>query len=189
MLGVFVTALAVVLIVTTTGAGLSSELLLVPDPAHPLAHLVSVPGAKQQQDSRGGIYYVDVLERKASLFDRLFPPDGATVIQQQELTPPGVTQTERIQADQLDMRLSQQIATAAAHRRASRSRCRSSRSEAAMSTTGTRSLRRARSLRTEVWARSVESSRRRSARARRMWTCSLCLPGITIARHGSTHTA
>ena len=116
MLGVFVTALAVVLIVTTTGAGLSSELLLVPDPAHPLAHLVSVPGAKQQQDSRGGIYYVDVLERKASLFDRLFPPDGATVIQQQELTPPGVTQTERIQADQLDMRLSQQIATAVALR-------------------------------------------------------------------------
>src|SRR5205085_2647498 len=39
MLGVFVTALAVVLIVTTTGAGLSSELLLVPDPAHPLAPL------------------------------------------------------------------------------------------------------------------------------------------------------
>ncbi len=115
VLGVFVTALAVVLIIATTGAGLSSEFLLVPDRAHPLQKLVVVPGAKPQ-DNRGGIYYVDVLERKASLFDRLFPPSGATVIQQRELTPPGVTENERIAADQLDMKLSQQIATAVALR-------------------------------------------------------------------------
>jgi Lon-like protease len=113
VVGVFVTALAVVLIVTTTGAGLSSEFLLVPDRAHPLAQLVSVPGARPQ-NRRGGIYYVDVLERKASLFDRIFPPNGSTVIQQRDLTPPGVTESERIAADRLDMRLSQQIATAVA---------------------------------------------------------------------------
>jgi PDZ domain-containing protein len=113
VVGVFITALAVVLIITTTGAGLSSEFLLVPDRAHPLAHLVSVPGAKPQ-DKRGGIYYVDVLERKASIFDRFFPPKGSTVIQERDLQPPGVTESERIAADQLDMRLSQQIATAVA---------------------------------------------------------------------------
>jgi len=115
VVGVIIIAVAVVLIVTTTGAGLSTEFLLVPDRAHPLAHLVNVPGATPQ-NGRGGIYYVDVLERKASLLDRLFPPDGATVIQQQDLTPPGVTDAERIEADRLDMRLSQQIATAVALR-------------------------------------------------------------------------
>jgi Lon-like protease len=113
VVGVFIIALAVVLIVTTTGAGLSAEYLLVPDRAHPLANLVSVPGSKPQ-DKRGGIYYVDILERKASLFDRLFPPNGATVIQQRDLTPPGVSESERFAADQLDMRLSQQVATAVA---------------------------------------------------------------------------
>jgi PDZ domain-containing protein len=115
VVGVFVTALAVVLIITTTGAGLSAEFLLVPDPAHPLANLVSVPGSKPQ-DKRGGIYYVDVFERKASLFDRLFPPKGATVIRQRDLTPPGVSESQRLAADALDMRLSQQIATAVALR-------------------------------------------------------------------------
>jgi PDZ domain-containing protein len=113
VVGVFITVLAVVLIVTTTGAGLSTEFLLVPDAAHPLTRLVAVPGAKPE-DNRGGIYYVDVLERKASLFDRIFPPNGATVIQQRDLAPPGVTEAERLAADQLDMRLSQQIATAVA---------------------------------------------------------------------------
>jgi PDZ domain-containing protein len=113
VVGVFVTALAIVLIITTTGAGLSTEFLLVPDPAHPLAKLVKVPGAKPQ-DNRGGIYYVDVFEKKASLFDRIFPPKGSTVIQERDLTPPGVSESERLAADQLDMRLSQQIATAVA---------------------------------------------------------------------------
>ena len=112
--GIIVIIVAAVLTVTTTNAG-SGELLLVPDRAHPLSGLVKVPGA-QNADSPGGIYYVDVLERKASFFDRIFPPKGATVIRQSELTPPGVSEQQRINADRLDMQLSQQIATAVALR-------------------------------------------------------------------------
>ena len=110
--GILVIVVAAVLIVTTTNAA-SGEFLLVPDRAHPLAGLVKVPGATKP-DSRGGVYYVDVLERKASFFDRVFPPKGATVIRQSELTPPGVSEEQRIKADRLDMRLSQQVATAVA---------------------------------------------------------------------------
>jgi PDZ domain-containing protein len=110
--GILVIVVAAILIVTTTNAA-SSEFLLVPDRAHPLAGLVKVPGARPH-DSRGGVYYVDVLERKASLFDRIFPPKGSTVIRQSQLTPPGVSEEQRIKADRLDMRLSQQVATAVA---------------------------------------------------------------------------
>ncbi len=112
--GILVFAFAAVLILTTTNAG-GGEYLLVPDEAHPLAGLVNVPGASST-DKRGGIYYVDVVERKASLFDRLFPPKGATVIRQSELTPPGVSEEQRIKADKIDMQLSQQVATAVALR-------------------------------------------------------------------------
>ena len=112
--GILVFTFATVLVLTTTNAG-SGELLLVPEKAHPLAGLVHVPGAKSPE-RRGGIYYVDVVERKASLFDRLFPPKGAAVIRQSELTPPGVSEEERLKADQLDMQLSQQVATAVALR-------------------------------------------------------------------------
>ena len=112
--GILVIVVAAVLIVTTTNAA-SGEFLLVPDRAHPLAGLVKVPGATKP-DARGGVYYVDVLERRASLVDRLFPPKGATVIRQSELTPPGVSEEQRIKADRLDMQLSQQVATAVALR-------------------------------------------------------------------------
>jgi Lon-like protease len=110
--GILVFAFAAVLILTTTDVG-GGEYLLVPDKAHPLAGLVNVPGAKPP-DKLGGIYYLDVVERKASLFDRLFPPNGAIVIRQSELTPPGVSEEQRLQADKLDMQLSQQVATAVA---------------------------------------------------------------------------
>ena len=104
---------AVVVLLTTS----SNEYLLVPDRAHPLANLVQVPNAKPT-DKRGGIYYVDVFERKASLLERLFPGlrDGSTLVRHDELTPPGVTDTQRLEADRLDMRLSQQIASAVALR-------------------------------------------------------------------------
>jgi PDZ domain-containing protein len=112
--GIIVVAFAAVLILTTTNAG-GGEYLLVPDKAHPLAGLVNVPGSRPA-DKNGGVYYVDVVERKASLFDRLFPPSGSTVIKQSDLTPPGVSEEQRIKADKLDMQLSQQVATAVALR-------------------------------------------------------------------------
>jgi PDZ domain-containing protein len=111
--GVIAVVIALVILLTTS----SNEYLLVPDQAHPLKNLVHVPHAKPA-DTRGGIYYVDVLERKASLLERLFPGlrDGSTLVQHDELTPPGVTDRQRFEADRLDMRLSQQVATAVALR-------------------------------------------------------------------------
>jgi PDZ domain-containing protein len=111
--GILALAVAVVVLLTTS----SNEYLLVPDKAHPLASLVKVPNAKPS-DPKGGIYYVDVLERKASLLERLFPGlrDGATLVQHDELTPPGVSDRQRFEADRLDMKLSQQIASAVALR-------------------------------------------------------------------------
>jgi len=111
--GVIALAIALVILLTTS----SNEYLLVPDKAHPLADLVHVPNGKTG-DSQGGVYYVDVLERKASLLERLFPGlrDGSTLVQHDELTPPGVSDRQRFEADRLDMRLSQQVATAVALR-------------------------------------------------------------------------
>jgi Lon-like protease len=109
--GIIALLIAVIVLLTRT----SNEYLLVPDPAHPLAHLVVVPGSKPT-DTRGGIYYVDVFERKASLLERLFPGlrAGSSLVQHDALTPPGVTDQQRLQADKFDMQLSQQIASAVA---------------------------------------------------------------------------
>lgn len=106
-------ALIVAAVVLVTSS--SNEYLLVPDKAHPLAGIVKVPGGKPA-DPNGGIYYVDVFERKASLLERLFPRlrKDSTLVQHDTLTPPGVTDRQRLQADQLDMKLSQQVATAVA---------------------------------------------------------------------------
>jgi Lon-like protease len=111
--GILVLIVVVAILLTRS----SNEFLLVPDRAHPLADLVNVPGAKPE-DNRGGIYYVDVFERRASLLERLFPGlrNGATLVQHDELTPPGVTDRQRVEADRLDMHLSQEVASAVALR-------------------------------------------------------------------------
>jgi PDZ domain-containing protein len=111
--GIALVGIAFVLLMTTH----SNAFLLVPDPAHPLANLVRVPGAMPDHDG-GGIYYVDVIERKASLLERLFPGlrSGSTLVQHDQVAPPGVTDRQRIQAERLDMRLSQEIASAVALR-------------------------------------------------------------------------
>jgi PDZ domain-containing protein len=78
---------------------------------------VDVPGAKPAQ-AGGGIYYVDVFERRATLFERLWPGlrDGATIVPAGALNPPGISEKERFASDRHAMQLSQQIATAVALR-------------------------------------------------------------------------
>jgi PDZ domain-containing protein len=95
----------------------SNSFLLVPDPAHPLAALVTVPGGRDNTDG-GGIYYVDVRERKASLLERIFPGlrEGSTLVKHEDIAPAGITDKERIEADRRAMQLSQQIASAVALR-------------------------------------------------------------------------
>ena len=70
----------------------TDEYLEVPDEAHPLAGLVSVPGGNKEPKDGGGIYYVDVLIKRASLLESLVPalrPDGSDVIQREQLVPAG----------------------------------------------------------------------------------------------------
>jgi PDZ domain-containing protein len=111
--GIVALVIAIVVLLTQT----SNEYLLVPDRAHPLAQIVKVPGQKPS-DPRGGVYYVDVLERKASLLERLFPGlrNGSSLVQHDAITPPGVSDQQQLQADRFDMQLSQQVASAVALR-------------------------------------------------------------------------
>lgn len=96
----------------------TDEYLEVPDEAHPLAGLVEVQGGKKPQDD-GGIYYVDVLIKRASLLESFVPalrPDGSDVIQREQLVQPGISDQERIKLDLADMKLSQVVASTVALR-------------------------------------------------------------------------
>ena len=112
---------ALVLAAAATAAVLwwfnSGDYLLLPDPAHPAAEAVSVPNPKPDLDG-GGIYYVDVILRRAKLFESIFPGihSGASLVPASAINPPGVSDTERQQEDLRDMARSQSIAAAVALR-------------------------------------------------------------------------
>ncbi len=96
----------------------TDEYLEIPDEAHPLAGLVSVSGGKTQQDG-GGIYYVDVLVKRATLLESVVPavrPEGADVIKREQLVQPGISDRERIKLELADMKLSQVVASTVALR-------------------------------------------------------------------------
>jgi PDZ domain-containing protein len=96
----------------------TDEYLEIPDEAHPLAGLVSVPGPNNEQDG-GGIYYVDVLVKRATLVESLVPafrPEGADIIQREQLVQPGISDRERIKLELADMKLSQVVASTVALR-------------------------------------------------------------------------
>jgi Lon-like protease len=96
----------------------SSDFLLLPDKAHLVAPLVTVQGAKPQSDA-GGIYFVDVFERRASVFESLFPwiHNGSTLVPAKLIIPPGVSDKQARQADLRAMAISQKVAAAVALRR------------------------------------------------------------------------
>ena len=48
----------------------SGEVIFLPDAAHPVAPLVTFHGSRDPK--HGGVYFVDVFERKATLLERLF---------------------------------------------------------------------------------------------------------------------
>jgi PDZ domain-containing protein len=96
----------------------SSQYVFLPDPAHPVAPLVTVPGGKDP--ARGGVYFVDVVVRKATLLERLFGGlhDGADLYPAEAVNPPGVNDQQRRRIDIQDMHRSQEIAAAVALRAA-----------------------------------------------------------------------
>ena len=96
----------------------SNEYIFLPDPAHPVAPLVTVPGGKDP--TKGGVFFVDVVVRKATILEKLFGGlhDGADLFPASAVDPPGVGETQRRRIDLQDMRHSQQVAAAVALRAA-----------------------------------------------------------------------
>jgi Lon-like protease len=96
----------------------SDDYLLLPDPAHPVAPLVKVPGERIRPTAEGGIYFVDVIIRRAKLLEQLFPGihSGASLVPSELVNPPGVDDSARRKADLREMVRSQSIAAAVALR-------------------------------------------------------------------------
>jgi PDZ domain-containing protein len=95
----------------------SDSYLLLPDSAKPLEQKVKVQGEKDTEP--GGIYYVDVIVRKASLLEELVSgvrPDGADLVPEEALVPPGSNYSERRQQNIRQMDRSEQVAAAVALR-------------------------------------------------------------------------
>lgn len=96
----------------------SDSYLLLPDEAHPVAPLVEVEGGKNPKGP-GAIYFVDVLEQRASILDELFPGlhRGASLLPASAVVPPGTNDSSAHKIDLRMMALSQKIAAAVALRR------------------------------------------------------------------------
>ncbi len=96
----------------------SGEYLLLPDIAHPVAPLVKVEGARTPSGA-GSIYFLDVIERQASEFERLFPwihPNG-TLVPAGDILPPCSTAGQAEQAQLQEMTFSQHVAATVALRK------------------------------------------------------------------------
>jgi Lon-like protease len=95
----------------------SSTYIFLPDEAHPVDPLVVVEGGSSPKDG-GGIYYVDVLVRRATWMERLFPSirEGSTLVPERALNPTGVSDSARRQGNLREMSRSQSIAAAVALR-------------------------------------------------------------------------
>jgi PDZ domain-containing protein len=110
-------ALGLVLVAVVLGLAVvpSNDYIFLPDPAHPVAPLVTVPGG--HDPAHGAIYFVDVVVRKASLLERILGGrlhHGADVFPASAVNPPGVDDAQRAQIDVQDMSRSEQIAAAVA---------------------------------------------------------------------------
>lgn len=96
----------------------SSSYLLLPDEARAVEPLVEIEGEQPMRDG-GGIYFVAVDVRKASLFESVFPSihEGSTLVPEEQLLPPGVNEEARREGELRAMARSQQVAAAVALRR------------------------------------------------------------------------
>jgi Lon-like protease len=107
--------IATLAILVTRG---SDQYIEIPDDAHPLADLVKVPNPKPDQD-KGGIYYVDVLLRPASLLESYVSavrPEGSDLIARAQIVQPGISDQQRFKLDLATMKISQEVASVVALR-------------------------------------------------------------------------
>lgn len=95
----------------------SNSFLLLPDTAHPVAPLVRVQGGSEPKGP-GGIYFVDVVQQRASLLEALFPGlhDGADLVPARDLVPPGMSIETLRRTGLRQMQMSQRDAAAVALR-------------------------------------------------------------------------
>jgi Lon-like protease len=95
----------------------SGDYIFLPDQARAVAPLVQVQGEKPDKDG-GGIYYVAVDVRKASLLEKAVPGlnDGATLVPADQVNPEGVNERQRRQGELQEMARSQKYAAAVALR-------------------------------------------------------------------------
>ena len=93
----------------------SSDYLVLPDEAHPVAPLVSVAKPKRG-GGKDGIHFVDVIERRATLLESIFPSirGGSSLIPGSRVNPQRVSDDARRQISLNQMARSQEIAAAVA---------------------------------------------------------------------------
>jgi Lon-like protease len=96
----------------------SGEYILLPDIAHPVSPLVKVEGAHTPKGA-GSIFFLDVIEKKASEFEKLFPwiHSDATFEPAENVVPPCSSTEEALQAQLQEMVFSQRVAATVALRR------------------------------------------------------------------------
>ena len=95
----------------------ADDFVFEPGNAKPLADRVEVEGARPA--GAGDVYYVDVFVRRTSRLEDLLPfllPEGATVVPEQELLPPGTDEADRDRQTAEDMQRSERVASAVALR-------------------------------------------------------------------------
>jgi PDZ domain-containing protein len=116
--GLALAALVLALVIVPSSVVGSDQYIFLPDRAHPVAPLVTFPGG--HDPTKGGVYFVDVIVRKATVLERLFGGlhKGADLYPASAVNPPGVDDQQRRRIDLQDMHRSQEIAAAVALRAA-----------------------------------------------------------------------
>jgi PDZ domain-containing protein len=93
----------------------SNEYILLPDRARPLAPFVKIKGERSDRDG-GGIYYVAVEVRKASILEKVFPSihDGSTLVPASLILGPKESEKQHRRQELQAMALSQEVGAAVA---------------------------------------------------------------------------
>ena len=96
----------------------SGDYLVLPDEAHPVAPLVTVEKPKRG-GGKDGMYFVDVIERRATLLESIFPSirSGSSLVPGSRVNPQRVSDAARRRLSLSQMARSQEIAAAVALRR------------------------------------------------------------------------
>jgi len=117
--GLALLAVAITAALLVPGGG---SYIFLPDEAHAVDPLVRVEGVDRAREPRAegeaGIYFVDVIVRRASLLERIYPGvrEGAELVPEHRVNPTGIPDAARRRGSLRQMSRSQQVAAAVALR-------------------------------------------------------------------------